>query len=67
MVFNIATISSCYCVFMDYLRITPIFLCQLFSDASKLLSTHFRNAPFYTLMKGNCDKARKNIDFKIVL
>lgn len=59
MVFNTATISSCYCLIMNYLRITPIFLCQLFSDASKLMSIHFRNAPFYTLVKGKCDKARK--------
>lgn len=47
---------------MGYLCVTPIFVCQLSSDASKLMSTHFRNAPFYTLMKGNCDKARTNMN-----
>lgn len=45
MVFNIATISSCNCLFMDCLHITPIFLCQPFSDTSKHMSTHFNKLP----------------------
>lgn len=53
---------SGYRLFVSYLHSAPIFFSYLFSDASKLMSAHFRNVSFCTLMKGNRDVARTNVN-----